>query len=191
MDCITAIKARRSERRFIDEPVPSEIIQEIIECGKHAPSAFDAQPWEFTVLTNQQKIGSLLSDRLQMKEYPFYINSLKYAKKIGIDKYQKITPPPLIIAISGNTDICPYIGSLITSLSCCAQNMMLAATSFGLSSCWLYVYDPDDVPDTEIFVKKQLKLHKNYLVLCLLMIGYGKNKLKIKKFREPSVIWTS
>lgn len=184
MDCITAIKKRRSIRKFLDKPIPSDIIGKIIECGKYAPSAFDAQPWEFTVITDRLIIEELLSDRLQMKEFPYYINSRKYAEKMGIEKYQKMSTPPLVIAVSGNKKICPYLGSLITSISCCAENMMLAATVFGVGSCWLYVFDPDDVPETEEFVRSKLKLPNDYLVLCLLIFGYPNQRVDKKELRN-------
>ncbi|GAJ09920.1 unnamed protein product, partial [marine sediment metagenome] len=55
MELITAIKGRRSIRRFRDEPVPIELVREVIEAGTWAPSAKNGQQWRFTVLTGFAK----------------------------------------------------------------------------------------------------------------------------------------
>jgi nitroreductase len=51
MDLIEAVKARKSIRGFKPDPVPKEILQEILETAIRAPSANNTQPWEFVVLT--------------------------------------------------------------------------------------------------------------------------------------------
>lgn len=51
MDVIEAVKARKSIRGFTSDPVPKEILQEILEISAWAPSANNTQPWEFVVLT--------------------------------------------------------------------------------------------------------------------------------------------
>ena len=50
METIKAIKTRRSIRKFKKQKVPREIIKEVIECARCAPSAFNAQPWSFIVV---------------------------------------------------------------------------------------------------------------------------------------------
>jgi nitroreductase len=51
MELIEAIKARKSIRKFKSDPIPREIIREILEIAGRAPSAMNTQPWEFTVIT--------------------------------------------------------------------------------------------------------------------------------------------
>jgi len=46
---IEAIKRRRSIRKYRPDPVPREIIEDIVDCGRLAPSARNDQPWEFVV----------------------------------------------------------------------------------------------------------------------------------------------
>ena len=45
------VQERRSVRGFRDEPVPREVIEEIIEIAAGAPSSMNTQPWHFHVLT--------------------------------------------------------------------------------------------------------------------------------------------
>src|SRR3990170_2356692 len=44
------LRSRRSVRRFLPEPVPQKILEEIIESANWAPSAHNRQPWRFVVL---------------------------------------------------------------------------------------------------------------------------------------------
>jgi len=51
MDVIEAVKKRKSIRGYKPDPVPKEVLKQILELVSHAPSAMNTQPWEFTVLT--------------------------------------------------------------------------------------------------------------------------------------------
>ena len=53
MEALEAIKTRRSVRSFSNKPVEREIIEQIIDCARLAPSANNSQPWEFVVVTDQ------------------------------------------------------------------------------------------------------------------------------------------
>jgi nitroreductase len=53
MDIIEAVKKRRSIRGYKPDPVPKEVLQQILELASRAPSAMNTQPWEFTVLTGE------------------------------------------------------------------------------------------------------------------------------------------
>src|SRR5438270_12412526 len=54
----TLLRGRRSVRKFLDRPVPRELIEQILEAARWAPSPHGRQPWRFVVLTRQEaKIG--------------------------------------------------------------------------------------------------------------------------------------
>ena len=53
MDAIEALKGRRSVRVYDEKPVPREIIEEIVDTARLAPSANNSQPWEFIVVTDR------------------------------------------------------------------------------------------------------------------------------------------
>jgi nitroreductase len=57
MDIIEAIRTRKSIRDYKPDPVPKEILEEILEVATRAPSTDNTQPWEFTVIT-----GKVLED---------------------------------------------------------------------------------------------------------------------------------
>jgi len=51
MDVIEAVKNRKSIRGYKPDPVAKEVLEEILESARWAPSAMNTQPWEFTILT--------------------------------------------------------------------------------------------------------------------------------------------
>jgi len=53
MDVIEAVKKRKSVRGYKPDPVPKEILQQILELASRAPSAMNTQPWEFTMLAGE------------------------------------------------------------------------------------------------------------------------------------------
>ena len=73
VDAIDAIKTRRSTRRgFIDQRLPAEDIETIVECGLAAPSSKDAQPWRLHVVEEQetrQAIADAMLDDARIDRY--------------------------------------------------------------------------------------------------------------------------
>jgi nitroreductase len=55
MDILTVIKERKSIRTFKPDPVPKEMVEEILRLAIHAPSAINLQPWEFQVVMGEEK----------------------------------------------------------------------------------------------------------------------------------------
>ncbi len=51
MDIYDAIYNRKSIRGFKPDPVPKEVIKDVLQAGVQAPSAMNTQPWELTVVT--------------------------------------------------------------------------------------------------------------------------------------------
>lgn len=135
---IEAIRKRRSVRAYEPAQVSKELLDLIIEAGNEAPSAMNSQPWRFVVvqdpdsrkkllraaLPNAKKILSLAKDadperyaaimkRLEEQEDPVYYSAPAVIFVIGSGRYADHS--------------CP--------LAC--ENMMLAAHSLGLGSCWV------------------------------------------------------
>ncbi len=54
MEIIEAIKTRRSIRRYQPEPVPKQVLAEVIEISKWAASGMNTQPWEFAILGGEE-----------------------------------------------------------------------------------------------------------------------------------------
>ena len=59
MDTWDAMRARRNVRRFIEQPVPEEALDRILESGRRAPSAGNWQPWDFVLVTDRAQLVEL------------------------------------------------------------------------------------------------------------------------------------
>lgn len=54
MDAIEALKTRRSVRIYQNRPIPKEVLEDIIDCARLAPTAMNRQPWAFVVVTEKE-----------------------------------------------------------------------------------------------------------------------------------------
>ena len=55
-DTLDLIISRQSDRKYSDKPVENEKLERIVEAGRMAPSACNAQPWKFIVVTDQKLV---------------------------------------------------------------------------------------------------------------------------------------
>ena len=64
---LDAIKGRRSVRKYLAQPVPQKVIEEVLVAAGWAPSAHNAQPWRFTVLADpsvKRQLAEAMADIL-------------------------------------------------------------------------------------------------------------------------------
>jgi nitroreductase len=87
MDAITALKTRRSIRSYQNREVSREILKDIVDCARLAPSGMNHKQWEFVVVTDPQirkKLALAVQQQTQIatvpacilvlvKEHPFYV----------------------------------------------------------------------------------------------------------------------
>lgn len=73
MDLIEAIRTRKSIRDFNRDPVPRSVIRELLDIACRAPSAVNAQPWEFTVIANDalDAIRAATIEKVRAGETPY------------------------------------------------------------------------------------------------------------------------
>lgn len=158
MDAFEAIKRRRSVRSYLPDTVPEEIIERILEAGRLAPSAGNIQPWHFILVTDINKRQALSAGR--------------FAKFVS--------EAPVVIVGCGNERASPKWYAVDTAIA--MQNMVIAATSEGLGSCWVGSFDEREV-------RNILKIPDEYRVIAMLTIGYPRESLdpleKVVKAMRP------
>jgi nitroreductase len=143
----SAILERRSVRKYTSEPLTKEEIEKIIKAGQFAPSAKNTQPWRFIVITNRELIAELSRDvrkvMRQILKFHFVLrwfsSDLKNPKNVQSLKNHATNPKdtiffdaPVLILV-----VCKKEHFREMSCACAAENMMLAAHSMGLGSCWI------------------------------------------------------
>ena len=130
------IYQRRSVRNYSDKDVPDEIIKEIIKAGTYAPTAVNKQPWRFVVVKNRQLIEEY--DERARKAFLVAFKDtenpdmVRYVQYLSNPKTRIFFGAPVLILIFASPDV-------IIDHDCAlaAENMMLAAHSLGIGSCWI------------------------------------------------------
>lgn len=178
------IKSRRSIRKYLDKPVSREIIDKLIEAAKWAPSGMNEQPWGFIVVQDKALIKEL-SDRA----IP-YINKLiegnpkyiRYKKRMKVKDFSIFYYAPAVVMVLGRTDAFSYQNDCAMA----AQNLMLAASSMGIGSCWIGMMN---VLNEDKWFREKFQVPDNYRVIAPLALGYFENKdVPVIERRPPEII---
>lgn len=153
--CVENILARRSIRKFLDKEVPDELISVLLKCGAVAPSGKNLKTRRFTVI----------SSRAEIESFKELVNTAAERNEILVNGFNN---PALLILISNDR----RNADGIQDVSCSAENIMLAASSFGLGSVWL---NPlmTICDDTEIRGRlNEYQIPQSHIVWSMLAIGW-------------------
>ena len=153
------IKSRRSVRKYKPDMVPDDLLNKVIEAGTFAPSGRGRQPSVIIAIKNKE-----LRDRIAK------LNGRIWGDE-NFDTFYG-APVILLVAATNVNNTAVYDGSLVL------QNMMLAAHSLGLGSCWIHrcVQSMEDPLYIELF--KSLGLDaKDYIGVGHLALGYANGEL--------------
>lgn len=160
---------RRSVRVYSDEQIKQEDLELILKAGSYAPSGCNMQPWHFTVVQNKEIINIL---NIESKKE---LSKLEQFRDFGNnEKYNIFYDAPTIIIVSGEK------AAVAQEISCDAatENMMLAAESLGIGSCWIgFVTFLFKSERAEEYIK-MLEIPEGYAPYYGITLGY-------KKFPNP------
>jgi nitroreductase len=188
MDVFTAMKERRSCRRFSPEAVDERLIEQILEAGNWAPSPANQQPWEFIVIRSAAIKDKVFEEGELCKRKLFERSGWKWLDSYRIDFVKEA---PVIIAVIGDpkksgADLFLDEGTGRGYLEACSavvQNMMLAAHALGLGSLWFTVFERESLRQT-------LGLDPGKDPMALVCIGKaagGPAPAKRKDFKEKTI----
>lgn len=175
---IEAITKRRSIRKYLDKPVPKEIIDTILNTVVMSPSAMNRQPWRFIVIENKEKIQELSA--IVKKQMGLLGYALRFTEIIQSKKDTIFYNAPLLIIIAAEKD------DKWNKINCgiIAQSMFLTAYSLGLGSCYIgFANTLNNDPDT----LRELKVPENHEIISPIIFGYPADTKEPPK-REPKVI---
>ncbi len=164
---LEAIYARRSIRRFRDQPVEREKLTELLKAAMAAPSAMNSRPWEFVVVTEPATLAQLR-------------NTLPFGRYHA----------PAAIAVCGNTrSLVNPTPRLFWQQDCSAatENILLAAVGLGLGTVWIGIHP---VPQHVLAVRQALRLPRGITPLNVLYVGYpAEEKPSRTRYEEDKVHW--
>jgi nitroreductase len=177
-----AIERRRSIRKFKADIVPDEMINELIDAARLAPSGCNAQPWRFKIVRDQEtktKLANAAYDQAFIKNAPVviiccadvqgYLNgTISGSQDLGkngaiegriVDILHKKTAQML-------ADNANEIGARIAAnVAIAMEHIVLRALDFGLGTCWVRLLDGKKV--NPIF-----GWDDNIYVVALLPLGF-------------------
>jgi nitroreductase len=148
MDTFTALHTRRSIRNFTDQAVSEEALHALLDAAMIAPSAGNAQPWQYIVV----------DDAAILRQVP------------DINPYAGMAPKaPVSIVVCGDLSAEKYQGFWVQDCSAAIQNMLLAATALGLGTVWTGIHP---MRDRVSAFQQLLKLPEHIVPLGLIVIGH-------------------
>lgn len=172
-DFLKLVMARQSDRAYDNSrPVETDKLERILEAARMAPSACNAQPWRFVVITDQElaaKIG-------------------KATVGFGMNKFAKDAPVHILI-IEESANISSLLGGKVKNkhfplidLGIAAAHISLAAESEGLGSCILGWFDEKEI-------KQLANIPPSKRLLLDIIIGYPakEKRKKIRKVKEKVI----
>lgn len=157
---------RRSIRKYTDQPVSDEIIEDLLQAAMAAPTARNLQPWQFVVVREADVLAQL-----------------RAALPFG-----KINAPCAVCVCGG----LPLIKRLVVErfwqqdCSAATENILLAATAMGLGSVWCGVYP---LKKAENGVREVLALPKDVLPLNVIFLGYPAEEKLARTQYDPAKIF--
>lgn len=186
-----AIEKRRSIRKFKSKPIPQEILRELIDAARLAPSGCNAQPWRFKIVT-EPTIKNKLAEAAYKQKFVaeaaavlVCCASLKeYANNITLGAQDLATNNTIEQGVVKNlekrADVLRSLPKnqlgLIASfhVAIAIEHIILRALDYGLGTCWIKLLDTEKV--AQIF-----NWDEDLLVVALLPIGYPDEDPKPRK----------
>lgn len=169
-DVLKAIYQRRSVINYCQDPVPDDIINEIIRAGTFAPSAMNTQPWRFVVIRNRE-----MMDKLSDKAKELWIDQSKNMQSPDLQRLVDMVSSPnfnlfynaplLIMIFADPRGFMPQVDCALA-----AENMMLAAWSLGIGSCWIGLAQPLERVEG---IMKELGVPERHRLIAALIFGFS------------------
>ncbi len=165
---IETILKRRSIRKYTNQEISQETIELLLQAGMNAPSAVAKDPWHFLVLKNNQTIKDLLPAMPNGK-------MLEHAQAA--------------IIVLGDLSLAHdnQLSYLLQDCSAAIENILLAATSLGIGSCWVGIH-PREARGQ--FVKEKFDLPDNIIPVSVISLGYPAEKIPTRnRYNQAKVHW--
>lgn len=167
-DTIKTILMRRSVRSYQQKQITDEELQAVLEAGKFAPSAMNQQPCHFVAVQNKEvmeKINNACKVIMGRDIEPFY------------------HAPTIIIVFADQSAIAP-----VQDASLALENMMIAAASLGISSCWIHSVNAFFVSDAGKEMKREWGVPENYMSVGSCVLGFNAGEVPSAPPRKQDAV---
>src|SRR3990172_3399855 len=164
MDVFEAITNRHSQGKVKPDPLPRELMEKLLDAAVQAPNHYKVRPWRFVVLTGEgrNKLGEVMAASQRDRHPDFPPESFDKCRALPLRA-------PLLIAVGVDKPGEPKVLEIenVCAAAAAAQNLMLAATGFGLATMWR-TGPPALDPDVKVF----LGLEPDQHLIGFIYVGY-------------------
>ncbi len=154
MDAIKAIMTRRSTRAFLDRKISEEDIRKILGAAMSGPSAVNARPWSFIVVTDKDMLARIADGNGRAAE--------------------PLRKAALGIVVCGDMartyERAPDYWTVDAAIA--TENMILAAHSLGIGSVWLGTWPQKEKVEAQ---KRLFGLPEGIVPHSVVAFGYPKS----------------
>ena len=171
-ETLTTIRNRRSVRNFTDQPVPRELVEQIVEAGIWAASGKNGQAPIVLAITNPELVARLSE-----------MNRVIGGWKEGFDPFYGGKTVLVVLADRGAAPTYVYDGALVLG------NMMLAAESLGVGSIWIHRALQEFESEEGKAILAELGIEGNFEGIGHCVLGYAAEPARDVPRKEGRVFW--
>jgi len=161
---------RQSDRKYSDKPIEKDKLERIIEAGRMAPSACNAQPWKFIVVNEPELVTK--------------VAGAASAKLIGMNSFVA-QAQVIIVIVREKANMSSKVGATIKNkdyslfdIGIATENICLQAEAEGIGSCIIGWFD-------EKLIRKLLSVPGSKRVELLITLGYSLSEKREKRRKPP------
>jgi coenzyme F420-0:L-glutamate ligase/coenzyme F420-1:gamma-L-glutamate ligase len=172
------IEARRSIRTFLPEPVPSEVLDALVQAACIAPAPHHSRPWRWVVVDTRDartQLATGMGDRWRRDLTGDGVAESRIAELIDASSRKIVDAPSLVLGCLTWDGLDRYPdearqraewGMALLSLGAAVENLMLAAADAGYASCWVAapIFCPEEARDA-------LALPETWLPHAMILVG--------------------
>lgn len=197
MELIEAIKGRKSIRAFKADAVPREVIANLLEIARWAPSGANSQPWRVTIVQGERleawrkalltRLAQNPWDEARRRAFEVRVRTGSLAELVGLagqSAYETLVegsnrfygaPVAVVLSFRGKEG-----ARVPEALSAFATTLMLAAHALGLGTCWLgFVMGQADL------LREYAKIPAEEQPAAVIALGYPDPTAPVNRFRSP------
>ena len=168
-ETMKTLTERRSCRNFKPDPVPAEILDQILEAGTFAATGMGKQSPIMIAVTDREtrdRLSKMNADVMGASNDPFY-------------------GAPVVIVVLANRAVPTYLydGSLVMG------NLMNAAHSLGIASCWIHRAKEEFDSEEGKAILKKLGIEGDYEGIGHCVLGYAAQENKAAAPRKEHYIY--
>lgn len=201
---LNAIKSRQSVRKYSDKPIPDEVLNNILEAGRLAPSWVNVQPWKFIVVKSQASkdlLAEAAGGQAQVKNAQIVIcciadlddwSKTKFGKVLAQKGLDEVTCENIVSSnLLNPANLGEYEALLrsVEQLTYAVSYMTLAAEEQGVGCCIVGAMANELTKSNNEAaqkIKDTLGLNNKQVLVELLTLGYNANPKPAKKFRKEA-----